>query len=100
MSMTTRRATTKKRLAATMTKTTLMTTRTTTTIASTTTNSVLDADARRTLAQKQQRLQDILSGYRSVLIAFSGGVDSAYLAIAAAAALGDRALAVTADSAS
>ncbi len=34
----------------------------------------------------------------SVLIAFSGGVDSAYLAIAAAGALGDRALAVTADS--
>ena len=77
-----------------------MTTRTTTTIASTTTNSVLAADARRTLAHKKQRLQDILSGYRSVLIAFSGGVDSAYLAIAAAEALGDRALAVTADSAS
>ena len=35
---------------------------------------------------------------QSVLIAFSGGVDSAYLAIAAAEALGDRALAVTADS--
>ena len=34
----------------------------------------------------------------SVLIAFSGGVDSAYLAIAAAEALGPRALAVTADS--
>jgi uncharacterized protein len=33
-----------------------------------------------------------------VLVAFSGGVDSAYLAIAAAQALGPKALAVTADS--
>jgi uncharacterized protein len=64
-----------------------MTTRTT---ASTTTNSAL--------AEKGRRLQDILAGYQSVLIAFSGGVDSAYLAIAAAEALGPRALAVTADS--
>jgi uncharacterized protein len=67
-----------------------MTTRTTTT-ASTTTN---DAGAR----QKASRLRDLLAGYQSVLIAFSGGVDSAYLAIAARDALGDRALAVTADS--
>jgi uncharacterized protein len=51
-----------------------------------------------TLAEKGRRLHDILTGYESVLIAFSGGVDSAYLAIAAAAALGVRALAVTADS--
>ena len=51
-----------------------------------------------TLAAKAARLREILSGYQSVLIAFSGGVDSAYLAIAAADALGDRALAVTADS--
>ena len=72
-----------------MTKTTMTTTRTTTT-ASTRTNSVL--------AEKRRRLQEILAEYRSVLIAFSGGVDSAYLAIAAAAALGERALAVTADS--
>src|SRR5215218_677743 len=50
------------------------------------------------LAEKARRLHDILAGYQSVLIAFSGGVDSAYLAIAAAQALGDRALAVTADS--
>ncbi len=60
------------------------------TISSTTTNSAL--------ADKSRRLQDILSGYQSVLIAFSGGVDSAYLAIAAAETLGRRALAVTADS--
>jgi uncharacterized protein len=67
-----------------------MKTKTRTTSASTTTNEAL--------AAKAGRLRDILAGYESVLIAFSGGVDSAYLAIAASAALGDRALAVTADS--
>jgi uncharacterized protein len=66
-----------------------MTTRTTTRKSTTTSEA---------LAAKAGRLRDILSGYQSVLIAFSGGVDSAYLAIAAAAALGNRALAVTADS--
>jgi uncharacterized protein len=50
------------------------------------------------LTDKARRLHDILTGYESVLIAFSGGVDSAYLAIAAAEALGSRAIAVTADS--
>ena len=49
-------------------------------------------------ADKARRLQEILAGYKSVLVAFSGGVDSAYLAIAASATLGPRALAVTADS--
>ncbi|HEX6164393.1 MAG TPA: ATP-dependent sacrificial sulfur transferase LarE [Vicinamibacterales bacterium] len=73
-----------------MTKTTKMTTRTTRTIASTKTSSAL--------AAKRRHLEEILAGYRSVLIAFSGGVDSAYLAIAAAEVLGERALAVTADS--
>jgi uncharacterized protein len=63
--------------------------RTTTTASKTRTSSIVD---------KAGRLQDILAGYHSVLIAFSGGVDSAYLAIAAQRALGDRALAVTADS--
>ena len=50
------------------------------------------------LAAKAARLRGILAGYESVLVAFSGGVDSAYLAIAANGALGPRALAVTADS--
>ena len=73
-----------------------MTTRKTTTTRSTTTSSILAGPT--PLEEKSRRLQAILAGYRSVLIAFSGGVDSAYLAIAAAGALGPRALAVTADS--
>jgi uncharacterized protein len=47
---------------------------------------------------KADALVDILVGLRSVIVAFSGGTDSAYLAHAATAALGARALAITADS--
>jgi pyridinium-3,5-biscarboxylic acid mononucleotide sulfurtransferase len=50
--------------------------------------------------RKQQRLFDSLRSLDSLLIALSGGADSAYLAWAAHTVLGSRALAVTALSAS
>jgi pyridinium-3,5-biscarboxylic acid mononucleotide sulfurtransferase len=49
---------------------------------------------------KERALRDQLTSLESVVVAYSGGVDSAYLALVAADTLGDRALAVTADSAS
>jgi pyridinium-3,5-biscarboxylic acid mononucleotide sulfurtransferase len=49
---------------------------------------------------KEQQLFSRLSAFRSLIVALSGGIDSAYLAWAAHAALGDRALSVTAISAS
>ena len=52
------------------------------------------------LEQKQARLFDLLAGMGRVLVAYSGGTDSAYLAWAANRVLGRDALAVTADSAS
>jgi pyridinium-3,5-biscarboxylic acid mononucleotide sulfurtransferase len=53
-----------------------------------------------TLHTKQDALLAALREMRSVIIAYSGGADSAYLAWAAEKALGDRAVAITADSAS
>ncbi len=50
--------------------------------------------------EKETRLLALLGGLDSLLIAFSGGTDSAYLAWAASTALGERARAVTALSAS
>src|SRR5213076_1235696 len=50
-------------------------------------------------APDERRLFDLLAGFDSVIVAFSGGVDSAYLAWAATQVLGrDRALCITADS--
>lgn len=48
------------------------------------------------LEAKEQKLMEILRGMDRVLVAFSGGVDSAYLAHMANKILGDRALSVTA----
>lgn len=54
----------------------------------------------RTLAEKQDELLRLLSDLESVAVAFSGGVDSAVVAKAAALACRDKALAVTAVSGS
>jgi len=52
------------------------------------------------LELKQRRLTEELGNVRSLVVAYSGGVDSAYLAYAAHQVLGERMLAVTALSAS
>ncbi len=52
------------------------------------------------LKDKAELLQQNLASVGSLLVAYSGGTDSAYLAYAAHRALGDRMLAVIADSAS
>ena len=48
--------------------------------------------------QKDDAFRRALSAFPSLIVAYSGGVDSAYLAVAATAVLGRRALCVTADS--
>lgn len=50
------------------------------------------------LAAKRDRLLAVLAGLPGAAVAFSGGIDSTVVAKAAALALGERAVAVTADS--
>src|SRR5689334_18499329 len=52
------------------------------------------------LHAKEQKLFEILRGLGRVIVAYSGGTDSAYLAWAANHVLGPDAVAITADSAS
>lgn len=52
------------------------------------------------LSEKQEKLFTILASMRRVIVAYSGGTDSAYLAWAAGQQLGANAIAITADSAS
>jgi uncharacterized protein len=56
------------------------------------------ADLDRTLADKEDSLARLIASYESVIVAFSGGVDSAYLGWIATKVLGGAALCITADS--
>jgi uncharacterized protein len=62
--------------------------------------SLVDVSHPELLHEKQEKLFSVLRGFDRVMVAYSGGADSAYLAWAAHQVLGGRALAVTADSAS
>ena len=63
-------------------------------------NSLMSTAISTELDAREQLLLEGLKNLGSAIVAFSGGTDSAYLAWAANRALGERALAITADSAS
>ncbi|HVM34137.1 MAG TPA: ATP-dependent sacrificial sulfur transferase LarE [Actinomycetota bacterium] len=56
----------------------------------------MDRDSLDSLLAKEEALRDVLAGVDAIVVAYSGGVDSSYLAHAAHEVLGDRALAATA----
>ncbi|MGA2593226.1 MAG: ATP-dependent sacrificial sulfur transferase LarE [Bryobacteraceae bacterium] len=62
--------------------------------------SLVDLSNPARLHEKQEKLFSVLRGLERVMVAYSGGADSAYLAWAAHQVLGGNALAITADSAS
>jgi uncharacterized protein len=62
--------------------------------------SLVDVSTPDRLHEKQELLFSVLRGLDPVMVAYSGGADSAYLAWAAHQVLGGHAIAVTADSAS
>jgi uncharacterized protein len=53
-----------------------------------------------TLAEKEKNLEDLIGRFQKVIVAYSGGVDSSYLAFKSYQVLGAGALAITGDSAS
>lgn len=61
-------------------------------------SSLISEGTAASLTDKERRLRAIVADLGSVIVAFSGGVDSAYLAYVATHVLGPHALCVTADS--
>jgi pyridinium-3,5-biscarboxylic acid mononucleotide sulfurtransferase len=63
-------------------------------------NDLQPLESSSTVETKDAALRSVLRKLPSLIVAYSGGVDSAYLALVATQELGNRALCVTADSAS